>query len=50
MIVSTLKSIYKKINNKVIHGTQNEKKVLMDIKGILNREKMLEAGYLYWRL
>ncbi len=32
------------------YGTQNEKKVLMDIKGILNREKMLEAGYLYWRL
>ena len=32
------------------YKTQNREKVLMDIKGILDREKMSEAGYLYWRL
>ena len=26
------------------------KKVLLDIKGLLNRKKFEEAGYSYWRL
>jgi UDP-N-acetyl-D-glucosamine/UDP-N-acetyl-D-galactosamine dehydrogenase len=28
----------------------NEKKVLLDIKGVLNREKFEKSGYKYWRL
>jgi len=28
----------------------NDEKVIVDIKGILDREKTLESGYLYWRL
>ena len=27
-----------------------EKKVLMDIKGILNRKEYLSEDYIYWRL
>ena len=26
------------------------KKVLVDVKGVLNREKFEKAGYSYWRL
>ncbi|MCI8871311.1 MAG: nucleotide sugar dehydrogenase [Lachnospiraceae bacterium] len=28
----------------------NKKRILLDIKGILNRKKFEEAGYIYWRL
>lgn len=28
----------------------NEKRILLDIKGILDRKKFEEAGYIYWRL
>ena len=28
----------------------NEKRVLLDIKGLLNREEYEKAGYSYWRL
>lgn len=28
----------------------NQKKILIDIKGILNRQEYEQAGYLYWRL
>lgn len=28
----------------------NEKRILLDIKGILERKKFEEAGYIYWRL
>ncbi len=30
--------------------TENEHKVLLDIKGILNRKSCESAGYVYWRL
>lgn len=30
--------------------TSNDKKVLMDIKGILNRQQYENVGYIYWRL
>jgi len=30
--------------------TDNQKKVLMDVKGVLNRAEYENAGYLYWRL
>lgn len=29
---------------------EGEKKILLDIKGLLNRKEYEEAGYLYWRL
>ena len=29
---------------------EGEKKVLLDIKGLLNRKNYEEAGYRYWRL
>ena len=28
----------------------NGKKILIDIKGIMNRKEYEDAGYLYWRL
>ena len=31
-------------------NTDNKNKVLVDIKGILNREEAETAGYSYWRL
>lgn len=30
--------------------TENERKVLLDIKGLLNRKEYETAGYVYWRL
>lgn len=32
------------------YNTKHEKKVLMDIKGLLNREEYLTQDYIYWRL
>ena len=32
------------------YNTKHEKKVLMDIKGLLNREEYLTKDYIYWRL
>ncbi len=33
-----------------LYGTKGRKKVLADIKGVLDRETYEKAGYLYWRL
>ena len=30
--------------------TENEKKVLVEVKGILDRQAFISAGYRYWRL
>lgn len=36
--------------NKIYKDTANENKVLLDIKGILDRKEYEAAGYRYWRL
>lgn len=36
--------------NKICNSVPNGKKVLIDIKGILNKKEFEEAGYVYWRL
>ena len=33
-----------------MYNKNNQKKVLVDIKGILNRNEYEKAGYSYWRL
>lgn len=39
----------KKIDS-LFKDTRNEKKVLIEIKGILDKQKVISAGYNYWRL
>ncbi len=39
---------FKRSDFDVLYGT--EKKVLLDIKGMLNRKEYEAAGYSYWRL
>lgn len=36
--------------DKMFASVDNSKRVLLDIKGLLNREEYVEAGYNYWRL
>jgi UDP-N-acetyl-D-galactosamine dehydrogenase len=36
--------------NKMYKEGSNESKVLLDIKGILDRKEYESAGYRYWRL
>lgn len=35
---------------KMFKDTPNENKVIIDVKGLLNRAKLEDAGYNYWRL
>lgn len=39
----------KKIDS-LFKDTKNEKKVLIEVKGILDKQKIISAGYNYWRL
>ena len=32
------------------YRTENKEKVLVDVKGILDKREFEQAGYLYWRL
>ena len=36
--------------NKMFKEAENENKVLLDIKGVLDRKEYEAAGYRYWRL
>lgn len=36
--------------DKLFKTAANDKKVLVDVKSILNRKEVSEAGYIYWRL
>lgn len=36
--------------DKLFKDDTNSKKVLVDIKGLLNRKEFEAAGYVYWRL
>lgn len=36
--------------DKLFKNTDNSRKVLMDIKGLLNRKEYEKSGYVYWRL
>ncbi len=40
----------KEIDKMFIKTSDNRKKVLIDVKGMLNRKDILDAGYRYWRL
>lgn len=35
---------------KLYKNSQNDKKILIDLKGILNRKEYEDLGYIYWRL
>ena len=36
--------------DKLYKDVPNEKRVLLDVKGLLNRKEFEAAGYRYWRL
>ncbi len=36
--------------DKMFKAVDNDKRVLVDIKGLLNRKEYEKAGYNYWRL
>lgn len=40
----------KEIDKMFIKTSDNSKKVLIDVKGMLNRKDIMDAGYRYWRL
>jgi UDP-N-acetyl-D-galactosamine dehydrogenase len=40
----------KEIDKIFIKTSDNSKKVLIDVKGMLNRKDIMDAGYRYWRL
>lgn len=51
MDISILENMFKKPmeNSKEIDKAK-EKRVIIDVKGILDKEKIISKGYLYWRL
>ncbi|MDE7019454.1 MAG: nucleotide sugar dehydrogenase, partial [Lachnospiraceae bacterium] len=53
VIIAVAHDEFKKLGKKELDGffkAENAKKVLADIKGLLNREDYLTEDYLYWRL
>ena len=53
VIIAVAHDEFKKLGKKELDGffkAENAKKVLADIKGLLNREDYLTGDYLYWRL
>ena len=52
VIVAVAHEEFLKMSERNLAGLykEGEKKVLLDIKGLLNRKEFENAGYLYWRL
>ncbi len=54
LVIAVAHKEFTKISNetidKMFKNVSNENKVIVDVKGIKNRQEMLELGYKYWRL
>ena len=50
LIIATSHQIFKTITKAQYNEMFKDKKVIIDVKGILNRREFEEAGYSYWRL
>jgi len=50
LVLAVAHDEFKSIPKNIFDGMFKGKKVLIDIKGILNRTEYEESGYLYWRL
>ena len=50
LILAVAHEQFKEMTMEQFDSMYKDKKVLIDIKGILDRKKYEEAGYLYWRL
>lgn len=52
VIIAVSHSKYREITMNAVDGmfTDSNKKVLIDVKGILNKKEYEDAGYYYWRL
>ena len=51
IVLAVAHSEFKKLTLSQIDNLfDNGKKILIDIKGIMNRKEYEDAGYLYWRL
>ncbi len=50
LIISTSHDEFKKITMEQFNKMFKDKKIIIDVKGILNKKEYEEAGYNYWRL
>ena len=50
LIISTCHEEFKKLTMNQFEKMFKDKKIIIDVKGILNKEEYKEAGYSYWRL
>ena len=54
VILAVAHDVFKKLSiekiDELYKNKDNSKRVLIDVKGILNRSKLVELGYKYWRL
>jgi UDP-N-acetyl-D-glucosamine/UDP-N-acetyl-D-galactosamine dehydrogenase len=54
VIVAVAHDQFKKMKNREIEGlfgdSENDRKVIVDVKGLLDKEYYQEKGYLYWQL
>ena len=50
IIIATAHDEFKKISMKEFNNMFNDKKIIIDVKGILDKSEYEKAGYSYWRL
>lgn len=50
LIIATSHEEFKEINMEEFNNMFKDKKIIVDVKGILNKEEYTKAGYSYWRL
>lgn len=50
LIISTCHDEFKKLKMEQFEKMFKDKKIIVDVKGILNREEYTKSGYSYWRL
>ena len=53
LVIAVAHEEFSHLDRKTVDGffrAGNQKKVLVDIKGILNRKEYLTEDYIYWRL
>ena len=50
IIIATAHNEFKKLSMQEFNKMFNDKKIMIDVKGILNKNEYEKAGYSYWRL
>jgi len=54
LIIAVAHNAFKSLTNedlkKMFKAEPNDKKVIVDVKGVLNKKELLSLGYIYWRL